>query len=125
MYEAKTKPTSISVVSYLAAIPDESRRKDCQEIAALMERITGCQPQMWGTSIVGFDQYHYKYASGHEGDAAVVGFSSRKAISLFTWMVSKAPKPSPCYLNSASTRPARSACISNTSTMWIGMSSRS
>lgn len=78
MVEAKTKPTSISVASYLAAIPDESRRKDYQEIAALMERITGCQPQMWGTSIVGFNQYHYKYASGHEGDAAVVGFSSRK-----------------------------------------------
>ncbi len=78
MYEAKTKPTAISVASYLASIQDNSRRKDCEQVAALMEKITGCKPQMWGTSIVGFDQYHYKYASGHEGDAAVVGFSSRK-----------------------------------------------
>lgn len=78
MYEAKTKPTDMSVASYLAAIQDESRRKDCEEVAALMEKVTGCQPKMWGTSIVGFDQYHYKYTSGHEGDACVVGFSSRK-----------------------------------------------
>jgi hypothetical protein len=78
MYEAKTKPTAISVSSYLSDIQDESRRKDCAIITSLMERITGCKPQMWGTSIVGFDQYHYKYASGHEGDSAVVGFSSRK-----------------------------------------------
>lgn len=78
MYKAKTKPTSISLASYLATITDESRRKDCQEIAMLMERVTGCKPQMWGTSIVGFDQYHYKYPSGHEGDAVVFGFSSHK-----------------------------------------------
>ena len=78
MYEAKTKPTDLSVAEYLEAIEDESRRQDCKELAALMRRVTGCEPKMWGSSIVGFDSYHYKYASGHEGDSCVVGFSSRK-----------------------------------------------
>lgn len=78
MSEAKTKPTPASVATYLAAIEDETRRQDCEALVTLMQRITGCPPVLWGTSIVGFDQYHYKYASGHEGDACVIGFSSRK-----------------------------------------------
>jgi hypothetical protein len=78
VYEAKTKPTGVSVASYLAAIEDEERRRDCAALAALLERLTGCPPRMWGTSIVGFDSYHYRYASGHEGDSCAVGFSSRK-----------------------------------------------
>jgi len=78
MYEAKTRPTESSVAGYIDAIEDESRRKDCSELARLMGRVTGCRPKMWGTSIVGFDQYHYRYASGHEGDSCIVGFSSRK-----------------------------------------------
>jgi hypothetical protein len=78
VYEAKTKPTGLSVAGYLAAIEDDARRKDCKELAALMKRATGHPPKMWGSAIVGFDSYHYRYASGHEGDASVVGFSSRK-----------------------------------------------
>ena len=78
MYQAKTKPTESSVSAYLDAIEDEGRRKDCKELAKLMTKVTACKPKMWGTSIVGFDHYHYRYASGHEGDACVVGFSSRK-----------------------------------------------
>jgi hypothetical protein len=78
LYEVKTKPTGVSVATYLAAIEDETRRKDCKDVAALMKRITGCTPKMWGPSIVGFDSYHYKYESGHEGDACVIGFSSGK-----------------------------------------------
>ena len=78
MYETKTKPLGHSVTAYLAAIEDETRRKDCKQLVALMKRVTGCPPKMWGTGIVGFDSYHYKYASGHEGDASVVGFASRK-----------------------------------------------
>ena len=78
MYVAKTKPTSASVTAYLNAIEDPNRRKDCKELAKLMTRVTGCKPKMWGPSIVGFDQYHYKYASGHEGDSCIIGFSSRK-----------------------------------------------
>lgn len=84
MYEAKTKPTGVSVSAYLAAIEDDERRKDCRTLASLMKRVTGCSPKIWGTSIVGFDSYHYRYASGHEGDACVVGFSPRKGdISIY------------------------------------------
>ena len=84
MYEAKTKPTEATLESYLAGIADESRREDCKVIAALMERVSGSPPRMWGTSIVGFGSYHYKYASGHEGDSCLVGFSSRKGdISIY------------------------------------------
>ena len=78
MYEAKTKPTRASVASYLNAIEDAERRKDCKALASLMKRVTGCAAKMWGADIVGFDSYHYKYPSGHEGDSCVVGFSSRK-----------------------------------------------
>ena len=86
MYEAKTKPTQASVTAYLSAITDETRRKDCKELAKLMSRVTGCKPQMWGASIVGFDRYHYRYASGHEGEACVVGFSARKGdISVYVY----------------------------------------
>ncbi|WP_309672273.1 DUF1801 domain-containing protein [Gemmatimonas sp.] len=78
MYEAKTKPTTVSVDSYLAAIADDTRREDCRALTALMQRLSGHEPTMWGTSIVGFGKYHYKYASGHEGDSCLVGYSSRK-----------------------------------------------
>jgi hypothetical protein len=84
MAEAKTQPTTQSVASYVEAIDDEARRKDCKALATLMTRITGCAPTMWGTSIVGFDQYHYKYTSGHEGNSCIVGFSARKGpISIY------------------------------------------
>lgn len=79
MYEAKTKPTNLSFTSYLNGIEDPQRRADCKVLASLMQRITGCKPKMWGPSIVGFDAYHYRYPSGHEGDMCVVGFSSRKS----------------------------------------------
>jgi hypothetical protein len=77
MAELKTKPTGRSVKAYLDAIEDEARRKDCRAIAALMRRVTGCAPKMWGPSIVGFGSYHYEYASGHSGDMCLAGFSSR------------------------------------------------
>ena len=77
-YAAKTTPTAVSFTAYLAGIDDPERRADCKALAALMKRSTGCAPKLWGTSIVGFDTYHYKYASGHEGDTCVVGFASRK-----------------------------------------------
>ena len=78
MYEAKTKPNALGVTAYLDAIADETRRRDCQQLAALMARVTGCPAVMWGTAIVGFDRYHYRYASGHEGESCVVGFAARK-----------------------------------------------
>ncbi len=78
MAEIKTKKTNASVEKFLNQIPDEVRREDCFKIAKMMEEITGCKPKMWGPSIVGFDTYHYKYASGHEGDWPIAAFSPRK-----------------------------------------------
>jgi len=78
MAENKTKATDASVDSYIAAIEDEVRRKDCQALAKLMAKVTKEKPKMWGPSIVGFGSYHYKYASGREGDTCLIGFSSRK-----------------------------------------------
>ncbi len=78
MAELKTKATKASVRAFLKAIPEKQRREDCLAIAALMEKVTKAPPRLWGTSIVGFGSYHYKYASGHEGDAPLTGFSPRK-----------------------------------------------
>jgi hypothetical protein len=78
MAENKTKGTEASVESYLSAIKDEARREDCEALAKLMTKATKQKPKMWGTSIVGFGSYHYKYESGREGDSCLTGFSSRK-----------------------------------------------
>jgi hypothetical protein len=79
MAQNKTKETQASVESYLAAIDDETRRKDCEALARLMGNATKHPAKMWGSSIVGFGSYHYKYDSGREGDMCLVGFSSRKS----------------------------------------------
>ena len=78
MAESKTKATDASVEQYLAAIEDEARRADCRALVKLMRKLTGEPPKMWGTSIVGFGSYHYKYESGREGNSCATGFSSRK-----------------------------------------------
>jgi hypothetical protein len=92
-YEAKTKPTKVSVSSYLDGIEDPERRKDCKAIAAMMKRVTGSAGKMWGTAIVGFGSYHYRYASGHEGDSCMVGFANRKGeITLYLLGVMLDPK---------------------------------
>ncbi len=76
--EPKTKKTQASVSTFIAAIPDEQRRADCERVAALMQAATGEAPAMWGENIVGFGMYHYQYASGTSGDWPIVGFSPRK-----------------------------------------------
>jgi hypothetical protein len=78
MAENKTKPTKVSPAAFIRQVTDERRRKDCQELIALMRDVTGHPPKMWGTSIVGFGQYQYKYASGREGESLLTGFSPRK-----------------------------------------------
>lgn len=84
MAELKTKPTTDSVTKFIATVPDADRRSDCQAIAAMMAKVTKKEPKMWGSSIVGFDDYHYIGASGREGDWFIVGFSPRaKAISVY------------------------------------------
>ena len=78
MAEQKTKPTKEKVEDFLNRITDAQRREDCFAVAKIMEEITGEKPTMWGPSIVGFGVYHYKYASGREGDWLITGFSPRK-----------------------------------------------
>lgn len=78
MAELKTKQTEASVEKFLNQVADEVRREDCFKIARMMEEITGSKPKMWGASIVGFGSYHYKYASGQEGDWPIICFSPRK-----------------------------------------------
>lgn len=78
MAELKTKKTKASVAAFLDQISDEQRRKDCQRVLKIMKEATGEQPRMWGSSIVGFGAYKYRYASGHEGEWPIIGFSPRK-----------------------------------------------
>jgi len=76
--ELKTKKNDASVKEFLGSIEDQQRRKDCQEVAKMMRKATGKTAKMWGTSIVGFGDYGYKYASGREGNWMRIGFSPRK-----------------------------------------------
>lgn len=78
MAENKTRKTTASVAAFIDGIADESRRKDCKAVLNLMKEATGATPKMWGPSIVGFGDWHYKYASGREGDWFLAGFSPRK-----------------------------------------------
>lgn len=78
MAEAKTLPTDASVEAFLNAVENEQKRQDAFAILQLMTEITGEKPVLWGSSIVGFGSYHYKYATGREGDMPITGFSPRK-----------------------------------------------
>lgn len=77
-YEPKTKKNNQSVTAFLNAIEDPQKRKDAKTILKLMKEVTKEKPVMWGDSIVGFGTYHYKYASGQEGDWMITAFSPRK-----------------------------------------------
>ena len=84
MAKNKTTETESSVAEFIEAVPDAAKRADSYEIIRLMQEKTGFEPKMWGPSIIGFGSYHYKYDSGHEGDAPLVGFSPRSsAITLY------------------------------------------
>ena len=78
MAELKTKASKSSVDKFIKSIKDEQTREDCYKILDIMQKAAKAEPKMWGTSIVGFGDYHYKYASGREGDWFLVGFSPRK-----------------------------------------------
>lgn len=78
MVENKTVKNNNSVEDFLNTVDNEQKRADSFRILDMMQEITGEEPKMWGPSIIGFGEYHYRYASGHEGDAALVGFSPRK-----------------------------------------------
>jgi len=87
MAKNKTAATTKDVFDFIAEFAEtEQRQKDSYELLELMQRVSGHKAKMWGPSIIGFGSYHYKYASGHEGDAPLVGFSPRKAaISLYVF----------------------------------------
>lgn len=78
MAELKTKPNDAGVEKFLNGIKDEKRQQDCFKVLEMMKKITKEEPKMWGSSIVGFGSYHYKYESGREGDWFLTGFSPRK-----------------------------------------------
>ncbi|MER7009224.1 DUF1801 domain-containing protein [Dactylosporangium sp. NPDC000555] len=82
--EPKTTRTDASVAEFLGTVPDPQRRADAEEVCELMREVTGLEPAMWGPSIVGFGQYHYRYASGREANWPAVSLSPRKqALTLY------------------------------------------
>jgi Domain of unknown function (DU1801) len=78
MAELKTKPTTESVSTFLNKVADKTRREDCFDVLEMMRDVTKEEPTMWGSSIVGFGRYGYKYESGREGEWPITGFSPRK-----------------------------------------------
>jgi hypothetical protein len=84
MYELKTKENDNSVLEFIESVDSIKKREDAYRLLDIFTETTGYPARMWGPSIIGFGSYHYKYDSGHEGDAPLVGFSPRKAkISLY------------------------------------------
>ena len=84
MAENKTQKTSASVEEFLASVENKRRREDGLTLLEMMREITGLEAEMWGPSIIGFGDYHYKYESGREGDMCLIGFSPRKqSLSLY------------------------------------------
>ena len=84
MAQNKTQPTEQDVVEYLHSVDNQQKRDDSFRLLEIMEEVTGEPAKMWGTSIVGFGSYHYRYASGREGDFMLTGFAPRKnALTLY------------------------------------------
>jgi Domain of unknown function (DU1801) len=84
MYELKTKQNDSSVIEFIEGVENPKKREDAYKLLDIFSEETGFKAKMWGPSIIGFGSYHYKYKTGHEGDAPLVGFSPRKAkISLY------------------------------------------
>lgn len=78
MSKNKTVETDASVEAFIDAVDDEQKRRDSRDLVHMLRDITGCDPKMWGGSLIGFGEYHYRYQSGREGDFFVTGFSPRK-----------------------------------------------
>lgn len=87
MAKNKTQATTQNVDKFIENfVNSEQKKRDSHALIKLMKEVTGCEPKIWGSSIIGFGTYHYKYASGHEGDAPLLGFSPRKAaFSLYVY----------------------------------------
>jgi len=80
---AKTQASAVTVETFLASVEPPERQADARTLCAILGEVSGEPPTMWGTSIIGFGRYHYRYASGHEGDAALVSFAPRKTSLVF------------------------------------------
>ena len=115
MADNKTKPTNVSVATFIDALTDQTKRADAKALVKLMQSATGEKPTMWGPSIIGFGSYHYTYDSGREGDMPVVSFSPRKAATVLYLGLGVQRVCSP---NSASTVPAKAASTSRSWQMW-------
>lgn len=83
MAEAKTKPTQMSVADFIAAAEPAERRSDAEAVDAMLRRVSGQEPKMWGPSIIGYGSYRYRYESGREGEMCRIGFSPRKNALVF------------------------------------------
>jgi Domain of unknown function (DU1801) len=92
--ENKTKPEKASVAAFINAVENETRKRDAKVILAMMKKVTGEKPVMWGPSIIGFGRHRYKYESGREGDGLDVGFSPRKA-SMVLYVMGSIPADDP------------------------------
>ena len=86
MAENKTRPTKISVTSFINGLTDPAKRADAEALVKMMQNAAGEKPQMWGPSIIGFGSHHYKYESGREGDMPLIAFSPRKAATVLYGM---------------------------------------
>jgi hypothetical protein len=114
MAQNKTRPTKVTVASFIAALPDQAKRADAKSLVKLMQTVTGEKPKMWGPSIIGFGSCHYVYESGREGDMPIVGFSPEKPQPFST--ASRATAVQRRYSrSSASTPPERDASTSRSS----------
>ena len=87
MAELKTQPTNKSVKDFIDGIAEDAKRRDCRTIMKIMKKVTRARPKMWGSSMVGYGKYRYKYASGREGEWFTAGFSPR-AQSLTLYIMS-------------------------------------
>lgn len=90
MYQVKTKMTNENVLDFIKRVPHPKRKEDALKLLEIFNETTGMNPRMWGETMIGYGKYHYRYASGHEGEAMMVGFSPRKAkISLYLAVYTK------------------------------------
>jgi len=110
MPSTKTLPSDESVEAFIAAVPSDARREDAQKLCGLLAEWTGESPVLWGTGIIGFGQYSYRYDSGHEGTAPLVGFSPRKA-NLVVYLVGGLKDRHPQLLEQLGPHKAGKGCL--------------
>ncbi|WP_342527822.1 DUF1801 domain-containing protein [Chryseomicrobium sp. FSL W7-1435] len=108
-YEQKTKPTDESVIAFIEEIEKPSKKEDAYRLLDIFHEETGLEPILWGPSIIGYGSYHFRYATGHEGDAPLVGFSPRKAaLSLY---IAPSEEEREKYLSRLGKHKSGKACI--------------